>query len=567
MTAFHCWARLAACCRRHALAAGILLCVAGQAAAHEGHDHREAPPAAAASALKPRLALQSEQYQFVAVLDGGALRVFLDSRIDNAPITDAEIALTIGEQTIEARPAEDGTFTVEGAGLEKPRQYEIVVGIKAAPGDDLLIGSLDVPAPTRLDAASPPGRRFAETVPGWAWALVIFTAGLVLGALLRGGRQIGPPAITLGAGLFLLAAGTQAWAHEGHDHGGGEQQQQPAAATAVTGDRPQRLADGSLFVPKPTQRLLEVRTAILKEQAVRPALRLVGRVIADPAHSGLVQSVNGGRIFAPAGSLPRLGQVVTQGEVLAEIEPPIAVGDYSSLAERSGELDQQIALTAARIERFEQLLGTNAVAKAQLEDAKVELEGLQRRRAALRNTQREREVLRAPVNGVIAAANAVAGQVVEARDLLFQVLDPGRFWIEALAFDPRHAEGIIGGHAVLEDGSTVPLSFKGKGRALQQHAAQLHFAVKGQHRLALGEPVTVLAQREATITGQILPKEAVVRGPSGEWLAFEHEEPERFRPRLVRIEPVDGDSVLVLAGLKPGMHIVTRAAEMLNQIR
>jgi hypothetical protein len=301
--------------------------------------------------------------------------------------------------------------------------------------------------------------------------------------------------------------------------------------------------------------------------SVRPALRLIGRVIADPAHSGLVQSVNGGRIVAPGSGLPRLGQAVRQGEVLAEIEPPLAAGDYSSLAERSGELDQQIALTEAKIERFEQLIGTNAVAKAQLNDARVELDGLKRRRAALRSTQREREILRAPVSGVIASANAVAGQVVEARDQLFQVLDPGRFWVEALAFDPRNADGITGGHAVLEDGATVPLSFRGKGRALQQHAAQIQFAVEGSAPLVVGQPVTVLAQREAAITGQILPKEAVVRGQSGEWLAFEHVEPEHFVPRPVRAEPVDGDSVLVLAGLKPGMHVVTRAAELLNQIR
>jgi membrane fusion protein, heavy metal efflux system len=514
---------------------------------------------------KPRLALQSELYQFVAVPEGGALRIFLDRRSDNAPVIEAALSLTVGEAAIEAKAAGDGTFLAEGGPFARPGSYEIVTSIKAPPGDDLLIGSLEIAAPQQPGSTGKPRQKaLAELAPGWAWALLLFIAGLMLGALLRGGRPIGSSVLLIGAGLLLAGTPIPARAHEGHDHGA---EQPSAAAVVVTGDRPQRLADGSLFVPKPTQRLLDVRTAAVEEKTVRPALRLIGRVIADPAHSGLVQSINGGRIVAPTGGLPRLGQSVRQGDVLAEIEPPLATGDYSSLAERAGEIDQQIALIEAKIERFQQLIGTNAVAKAQLDDAKVELDGLKRRRAALRNTQREREVLRAPVGGVIASANAVAGQVVEARDLLFQVLDPGRFWVEALAFDPHNAEGITGGHAVFEDGATVPLSFQGKGRALQQHAAQLQFAVEGNASLAVGQPVTVLAQREAVITGLIIPKEAVVRGAGGEWLAFEHVEPERFMPRLIRVEPVDGDTVLIVTGLKPGMHMVTRAAEMLNQIR
>jgi cobalt-zinc-cadmium efflux system membrane fusion protein len=536
--------------------------MAGPTIAHEGHDHGESPPPIASGTQGVRLALQSELYQLVAVPQGSALRIFLDRRSDNAPVTQAQLSLTIGDQTIEAKPSADGTFVVEGGPFGRPGSYEIVASIQATPGDDLLIGSLEIPAPPKAELGGTPQNTLAELVPDWAWIFLVFTAGLMLGALLRGGRRLQTPVILIGASLLLARSAVPVQAHEGHEHGA----EQPPAI-AMIGERPQRLADGSLLVPKPTQRLLEVRTAIVEEKTVRPALSFIGRVIADPAHSGLVQSVNGGRIVAPAGGLPRLGQAVRQGEVLAEIEPPLATGDYSSLAERSGELDQQIALTESRIERFQQLISTNSVAKAQLDDAKVELDGLKRRRAALRNTQREREVLRAPVDGVIATAGAVPGQVVEARDLLFQVLDPGRFWVEALAFDPGNAEGIAGGHALLEDGSTVPLTFKGKGRALQQHAAQLQFAVEGGHRLAVGQPVTVLAQRETAITGQIVPKGAVVRGAGGEWLVFEHEEPERFRPRLVKVEPVDGDSMLVVTGLKPGMHVVTRAAEMLNQIR
>ncbi len=180
---------------------------------------------------------------------------------------------------------------------------------------------------------------------------------------------------------------------------------------------------------------------------------------------------------------------------------------------------------------------------------------------------REREVLRAPVAGIVASTRMVAGQVVEARDVLFQIIDPAGFWVEALAFDPRNAEAITGGHAVLEDGRILKLSLQGKGRALQQHAIQLQFSVEGPADLSLGLPVTVLAQRDRTITGKVVPKDAVVRGVNGEMLVFEHLEPERFIPRLVRTEPVDGERVLILAGIEEGARIVVRSAEILNQVR
>jgi hypothetical protein len=129
--------------------------MAGVAAAHEGHDHAEPPAPAPAAAAKPRLALQSELYQLVAVPEGRSLRIYLDRRADNAPITEAALSLTVVEASIEARPAGDGTFLAEGGQPHKPGLHEIVASIKAAPGDDLLIGSLEIPAPAEVAAVAP----------------------------------------------------------------------------------------------------------------------------------------------------------------------------------------------------------------------------------------------------------------------------------------------------------------------------------------------------------------------------------------------------------------------------
>jgi len=50
-------------------------------------------------------------------------------------------------------------------------------------------------------------------------------------------------------------------------------------------------------------------------------------------------------------------------------------------------------------------------------------------------------------------------------------------------------------------------------------------------------------------------------------VVFSHKEPELFAPRPVRTEPLDGDNVLVTAGIAEGERIVVRNAPLLNQVR
>ena len=55
--------------------------------------------------------------------------------------------------------------------------------------------------------------------------------------------------------------------------------------------------------------------------------------------------------------------------------------------------------------------------------------------------------------------------------------------------------------------------------------------------------------------------------PNGGSVVWDHVSAERFVPRPVRMQLLDGANVLVLAGLKPGSRIVTQGADLLNQVR
>ncbi len=198
-----------------------------------------------------------------------------------------------------------------------------------------------------------------------------------------------------------------------------------SADAPVVRDVAKRLPDGAVFMPKQTQRLLEVRTQFTQPSAHATTVELPGRVIADPNAIGYVQAAVSGRLSAPSGGFPRLGARVSAGDVLAYVTPPLSAAETSDQRQRQGELDQQISLIQQRISRFEKLVGSGAVARVQLDEARIELDAIRDRRMALDQVRREPEALAAPISGFIAASNAVAGQIATQTRLSFRLSIPG----------------------------------------------------------------------------------------------------------------------------------------------
>jgi RND family efflux transporter MFP subunit len=263
-----------------------------------------------------------------------------------------------------------------------------------------------------------------------------------------------------------------------------------------------------------------------------------------------------------------MGQTVAKGDVLASIELPMAIADRTTISERMGEIEQGIAVAEAKLRRMRAMAERSAVPQSFIIETEAELEGLHRRRDAVREARLAPEVLRTPIDGVVALSHVVAGQVVQAQDILFQIIDPNSLWIEAFDYgdnDPtalEHATAIGGGNVAME------LTFQGWSRTLQQQATVLHFAISDPPAsLRVGQPVTVTAQRGDATTGVMIDRDAVVRGGNGETIVWRHTEPEVFEARPVRTEPFDATHVLVAAGVGDGERIVIRGAELINQVR
>jgi RND family efflux transporter MFP subunit len=336
----------------------------------------------------------------------------------------------------------------------------------------------------------------------------------------------------------------------------------------IVADTPARLSDGSVFLPKVTQRLIGLSTVPVAEKSVETAVSLVGRIIADPNRSGVVQSTIAGRISAAECGLPRLGQPVKAGQILAVVTPAYAAIDLTNVQQTGAELDQQIALAQNRVDQFKPLVRSNTLSPERLRTVEIELENLKKRRATLATSQRGSELLTAPIDGVIAGMRALPGQVVSPQDVLFQIVDPSSLWVEALVFDPSIPDLSGDATAVAPGAPSLKLAFVGRSRALQQLSTVMHFAVADPPpTLNIGSPVSVFASTKERTSGFVVAKAAVVASPSGQRIVSVHGDPERFQPREVKARPIDGDRMLIEAGLTAGDRVVVSGAELVNQVR
>lgn len=365
------------------------------------------------------------------------------------------------------------------------------------------------------------------------------------------------PVLVLSLGLSLGAL-SPSLAGEGHDHGGG-----PAAPSA---NGPQRLPDGSVFLPKPAQRQLGVRTLPTETADLPRTFELNGRVVMDPNAGGKVQPLNAGRIEPGPRGLPSPGQRVRKGEVLAHVVPSAAPIERANQAAQWAELRAAKALADKRVARLKELADT--VPRKDMEAAESEAQSLAERIAAVGAGLSSREVLVAPVSGVIAAANVVAGQVVDAREVLYEIVDPARLHVEALVFDAAMAADV--GAASLAIGQTrVPLSFVGAARSLREQALPLTFRAEGPalSALAVGQPVRVFVHGKAKVKGITVPLASLMKNPANQTIVWVKTAPERFEPRPVTVEPLDGVTVAITSGLSAGDRVATQGATLINQVR
>ena len=364
--------------------------------------------------------------------------------------------------------------------------------------------------------------------------------------------------------VFLaLATSSLAWAGPGAHGPNGEHLDQ---VDAPSSSALARLPDGSVNVSKLAQRRMGLRTQLAPEAEAASSVQLPGRVVADPNASGQIQAIHGGRIEPGPRGLPVAGQSVRQGEVLAWLRhhaEPFALAAQQS---QRVELRAARELAEQRLRRLESLEGT--VPRKDIDAARVEAQSLAEREQRIAASLDAREPLRAPISGVIARADLKVGQIVEARDVLIEVVDPARLMVEASTPDVTLGSRL--GGASLAGIEGVRLQLVGAARALRDGVLPLNFRVSvasGAAPLALGQSVNLIATLKERRKGIVLPASAVVRSPANEPVVWIKTGAERFLPQPVQVQPLDATTVLVTQGLAPDNRVLVKGAALVAQIR
>jgi hypothetical protein len=552
-----------------ALAASLLVLLAAALPwpAPPVHANGAAMPAPAGGAvLEPRIEAVSPELELLGLVEHGRLTVYVTRYATLEPLAGATLVLEAEGRSLTGKTDAEGVYRFELPWLATPGSYPLLFTVSAGALSDLLTGSLEIPGPRPgdADAAHPAAGHAHGVLESVAPIAAAAAAGLAIGALgawrlaRRRARSLPHAGATVLAAGALLAAGAgvpPAGAHE------------VLPATAAADSRaPSRLPDGRLFVPLPAQRALGLRTVPAVTTRVAESVELAGTVIADPAATGRVQAPVAGRIEPAARGLPSPGMRVARGETLAWLVPTIGTVERGVQQAQLAELDAQLESARARSARFEQLAGS--IPQRDIEQARIDVAGLERRRAALAAPLGERLALTAPVGGTVSTVSIAAGQVVDARDLLLQVTDASRLLVEALAYDAALAAELRSASARTAGGAAVRLAPAGHAGQLREQALPLLFRVTGSEAaLAIGQPLRVIVGTKRSATGQVLPAASLARAANGEPIVWVKTGVEHFEARRVTTRALDAHRVLASGALADGERVVTVGASLLSQVR
>ena len=323
---------------------------------------------------------------------------------------------------------------------------------------------------------------------------------------------------------------------------------------------------------------VSVTTASVTMRELKPQIAGVGTVEARYTHR--VGPITPGRLLLVD---VQPGDTVEAGQVLAELDPLDLEQRLDALraaADRAeatlSELEARHAFAASQAERYEKLFTAQVVSEEQVITKRQELriaesalnaghKEIARTRADVRaaESQRDSLILRAPVDGIVAARTADAGTTVVAGQSVIEVIEPGEVWLNA-RFDQVSAHGLAAGlPAVIElrsregelfDGEVVRVEPKADP-VTEETVAKVAFAEEIEPLPPLGEIVHLTVHLPVRKAALAIPSAALRRVDHaiGVWKVVDGDI--EFTP--VRTGPTDLHGyVQVLDGLQVGDVVV-----------
>ncbi len=529
----------------------------------------EAPAEKSASVpstiAKPGIGATGDHFEavFVPAREQGAVLALADAN-SNAALSGAKVEVEVARPAWkgQAKPSPTRGFYLLDWRLPAEKT-EVTVIVTAGDRSDLILipNVLRFADPSVAASHPPPFARIAE----YRTIIIIAGATLVAVVLLAFGivrfRRRGRAALTTAVvfALAFLDPGTPA-AHPGHDPADGSHEE--AGSGLIPG--------GRVTVPKAVQFVLEVRTKAVEKSEVANHVRLVGRIVPDPDAYARVQPSQISRMLAdPAHPMPRPGQWVKRGDVVAVVQPILTAIERSEQRNALGKVETALVNTRRQLERYSSLKGV--VPEKEIDQTKLEFERLTREKEQLLGHSLGRELLTAPIDGQVTEIHSVPGETVTAETTIVEITNPSKFRVEAILFDFSIVKNIRGGFATSRHfrGERFPLKLMGSSGRVTPKDQGIHiwFSVDNpKHLLRLDLPVDVLADIGTTEAVMTIPRESVFE-MEGQSMVFIKIAPETFLAQPVTLRPFGGSQAEITEGLKAGDRVVVQGVQQLRHAR
>jgi len=320
------------------------------------------------------------------------------------------------------------------------------------------------------------------------------------------------------------------------------------------------------------------------------SVEVSGRIGTPPGGSAEVGAPVTGRLVAPSGGLPRPGDEVKKGRLLASLVPtPSSPEDGARAGLAVVEAEGRAAAAAKSVERARRLLKDEAISKREVEDAEREAQVAQE---AVRAAKRASALyagasgsgagggwrLKSPITGTIVAVNATPGATVSPGDVLFRVVDPKEVWIIARVSEQdvvRVRTDRDASYRVAGQETWQPLSVSGPNPAakivtvgrtvdpVSRTVDVIYSLLEPDESLRIGGRLDVSLPTGEEFLGVVVPRNALI-DQDGRDVVYVQVDGEHFEERQVRTGPRAGGAVGVVSGLKTGERVVTRGAHLVR---
>jgi cobalt-zinc-cadmium efflux system membrane fusion protein len=361
--------------------------------------------------------------------------------------------------------------------------------------------------------------------------------------------------------LLGIAVISRVFAHGGEDHG------------EVTSTTQQTTSTGAeLSVAKEQQFALGMLTELTAARDLQQSVAVTGRVVPRTDAIAEVIAPVGGRVVG--GSLPKLGDQVSRGQMLFRVAQVLAPSERASLQVEQARTRAELTAAEREVARLENLEGV--VAGKQLIEARIRRDGARDVLNAISGQlagSGGTVAVTAPISGEIISAEIASGEVVDGSKVVYRIADLSKVWIEADLFErdipvaqgaeraevrtPSYPDKVFNATLYNIGGTVDPATRTIKGLFVVDNSGR-------SLKLNMSASVAVVTGTRNDVLS--IPRAALVESGTRR-VVFVHTTPEHFAVRdIVLGQASTGDYVEVTSGLSKGDRVLVTGTHQLRSV-